>query len=169
MVDRMHPLAKSTSGSPDCPVAQLVALPPIGRLIIRSDGTALASIGFEVPDICRATLSGGRSLLRLGPDEFLLLTSDNRAPALASAVDVSHRDTALTVSGQRATWVINTFCALDLHQAAFPVGMCTRTLLGKAEIVLWRTGAEIFRIEVARSFAPYVWACLEEARREFLG
>ncbi len=25
-----------------------------------------------------------------------------------------------------------------------------------------------FRIEVARSFAPYVWDCLEEARREFL-
>ena len=46
--------------------------------------------------------------------------------------------------------------------------MCTRTVFGKAEIVLWRTAAETFRIEVARSFAPYVWACLEEARREFL-
>jgi sarcosine oxidase gamma subunit len=27
---------------------------------------------------------------------------------------------------------------------------------------------DTFRIEVARSFAPYVWDCLEEARREFL-
>ena len=72
------------------------------------------------------------------------------------------------MSGPRAAWAINAFCALDLHPAAFPVGMCTRTVFGKAEIVLWRTAAETFRIEVARSFAPYVWACLEEARREFL-
>ena len=96
-----------------------------------------------------------------------MLASDDAALVLASSVDVSHRDTALTVSGPRAAWVINAFCALDLHPAAFPVGMCTRTVLGKAEIVLWRTAAEMFRIEVARSFAPYVWACLEEARREF--
>jgi heterotetrameric sarcosine oxidase gamma subunit len=41
-------------------------------------------------------------------------------------------------------------------------------VLGKAEVVIWRTGAERFRLDVARSFAPYVWACLEEGRREFL-
>jgi heterotetrameric sarcosine oxidase gamma subunit len=46
--------------------------------------------------------------------------------------------------------------------------MGTRTLLGKAAIVLWRTAADVFRIEVWRSFTPYVWACLEEARREHL-
>ena len=85
-----------------------------------------------------------------------------------SIVDVSHAMTGIAVSGSRAAWAINAFCALDLHLVAFPVGMCTRTVLGKAEIVLWRTAAENFRIEVARSFAPYVWACLEEARREFL-
>jgi heterotetrameric sarcosine oxidase gamma subunit len=87
---------------------------------------------------------------------------------VAATVDVSHRDTALRVSGRRAAWSLNAFCALDLHPSAFPVGMCTRTVLGKAEIVLWRTGPDEFRIEVARSLAPYVWACLEEARREFL-
>jgi heterotetrameric sarcosine oxidase gamma subunit len=113
-------------------------------------------------------MCGDRALLWLGPDEFLLLTTDETAPSLANTVDVSHRDTALTVTGPRAGWVINAFCALDLHQPAFPVGMCTRTVLGKAEIVLWRTATETFRIEVARSFAAYVWACLEEARREFL-
>jgi heterotetrameric sarcosine oxidase gamma subunit len=83
-------------------------------------------------------------------------------------VDVSHRDTALTVSGPRAAWMVNAFCALDLHETAFPVGMCTRTVFGKATILLWRIAPDTFRIDVARSFAPYVWACLEEARREFL-
>ena len=108
----------------------------------------------------------GRCIER--PDEFLLLTSDDTIPSTANTVDVSHRDTALSVSGPRAAWAINAFCALDLHDAAFPVGMCTRTLLGKTQVVLWRTAEATFRIEVARSLAPYVWAYLEEARREFL-
>jgi sarcosine oxidase subunit gamma len=72
------------------------------------------------------------------------------------------------VSGPRADWAINACCALDLHEAMFPIGMCTRTVFGKAEIVLWRTADVTFRVEVARSYAPYVWALLEEARREFL-
>ena len=108
----------------------------------------------------------------VGPDEWLVL-ADNGAEipmthAAASIVDVSHRDTALLVSGPHAAWAINAFCPLDLHLSAFSVGMCTRTTFGKAKIVLWRTAVDTFRIDVARSFAAYVWACLEEARREFL-
>jgi heterotetrameric sarcosine oxidase gamma subunit len=168
MVDRSHPLAASAALSPDCRTVRLEALPPSRRFIIRGDAAVLASLGLAMPDTCRATTLGARALLWLGSDEFLLLASDDKVSSFAGAVDVSHRDTALTVSGQRAAWAINAFCALDLHQSAFPVDMCTRTVFGKAEVVLWRTAVDTFRMEVARSFAPYVWACLEEARREFL-
>jgi heterotetrameric sarcosine oxidase gamma subunit len=168
MADRSHPLAALAALSPDCPSVRLEALPPSRRFIIRGDAAVLASLGLAMPDTCRATTLDARALLWLGPDEFLLLASDDKVPSLAGAVDVSHRDTALTVSGPRAAWAINAYCALDLHRVAFPVGMCTRTVFGKAEVVVWRTAGDTFRIEVARSFAPYVWACLEEARREFL-
>ncbi len=43
--------------------------------------------------------------------------------------------------------------------------MCTRTMLAKAEVVLWRTGAQAFRLEVWRSFAAYVSQFLAEAAR----
>ncbi len=170
MADRAHPLATLAAASPDCDAVQLAALPPVARLIIRGDA---ATIDLPLPDPLRAVIIGNNSVLWLGPDEFLLLAADQIAPAVivrppASLVDVSHRDTALTVSGPSSAWVINTFCALDLHPSAFPIGMCTRTLFGKATVVLWRTAAQDFRIDVARSFAPYVWGCLEEARREFL-
>jgi heterotetrameric sarcosine oxidase gamma subunit len=165
MVERSHPLSDIVAASPDCAAVQLAVLPPVTRLILRGE-----VIGMVLPDVCRAITDADGALLWLGPDEFLLLASDDVVPVpnAASVVDVSHRNIALSVSGARADWAINAFCALDLHPAAFPVGMCTRTLLGKAEIVLWRTAADTFRIEVARSYAPYVWACLEEARREFL-
>lgn len=173
MLERSHPLAVCAASSPRCAAVHLAALPPVARLIIRGEPSLLVASGLALPDKCRAKVTGRHALLWLGPDEFLLLAQDEIIPQLmigrtASVVDVSHRNTALAVSGSRAAWAINAFCALDLHLSAFPVGMCTRTVLGKAEIILWRTEAEAFRIEVARSFAPYVWACLEEARREFL-
>ncbi|MDE2261370.1 MAG: sarcosine oxidase subunit gamma, partial [Gammaproteobacteria bacterium] len=48
----------------------------------------------------------------------------------------------------------------------FPVDMCTRTVFAKAQIVLWRTGPETFRVETGRSFAPYVTKILALAARE---
>ena len=51
-------------------------------------------------------------------------------------------------------------------RAAFPVGACTRTVFAKAEIVLWRTSADVFRVEVARSYCRYVVDLLGEVARE---
>lgn len=173
MPERSNFLAERSSSTMDCAEVRLVALPPATRCIIRGDARALAPLGIILPNTCCVTTDGERTLLWLGPDEFLLLLPAHAAPNIevqppASVVDVSHRDVALGVSGPRAAWAINAFCALDLHPSSFPVGRCTRTLFGKAGIVLWRTGADTFRIDVARSLAPYVWDCLEEARREFL-
>jgi sarcosine oxidase subunit gamma len=57
---------------------------------------------------------------------------------------------------------------LDLHPAAFPIGMATRTLFIKAEIVLWRREADLYHIEVWRSFAGYLSGLLNEAALEYL-
>lgn len=83
-----------------------------------------------------------------------------------SLVDISHRQTGIAVSGT-AAGMLNAGCPLDLDLAAFPAGMCTRTLFMKAEIVLWRTDAERFHLEVWRSFAPYVWEMLTVVGREY--
>src|SRR4051794_39873273 len=129
-------------------------------------------------DPCRAAVSGDLAALWLGPDEWLLIAPGSEAERLshglvqalgeepASIVDISHRQLGIVVAGSAVTDALNSFNALDLDERAFPVGMCTRTLFGKAEIVLWRTARDTFRIEVWRSFAPYVMACLEHAIRD---
>jgi heterotetrameric sarcosine oxidase gamma subunit len=166
MAERMHPLAAIAAASSDATDVQLTLSPPAQRLVVRGDAGGLE---LAIPGACRATVSGERALLWLGPDEFLLLAPEGaESTRLPGTVDVSHRDVGIGVTGPRAQWVINAFCALDLHHCAFPIGMCTRTVFDKAEIILWRTAADAFRIEVARSFAPYVWACLDEARHEFI-
>lgn len=123
----------------------------------------------------RAHAEGHRVALWLGPDEWLLLAPDVDGSGLgaalagslvgqaASLVDISHRQVGLVVTGPRVAELINAGCPLDLDLAAFPVGMCTRTILAKVEIVLWRTADDAFRIEVARSLAPYVIGLLREA------
>ena len=145
-------------------MAELVALPPQDRFILR--GTACLEFGLGLPATpCR---TAGDWALWLGPDEWLLLAEHGAGPDLwtrigeAAAgrayalVDVSHREVALQVSGADAADVLNGAVALDLSKTAFPVGMCTRTVCGKAEIVLWRRAVDSWRIEVQRSYAGYV-------------
>ena len=118
-----------------------------------------------------------RAALWLGPDEWLVLgpdaSTDDELSMLSplaaldgvSAVDVSHRSLALRVEGRAAEAVIAAGCPQDLRLDRFPVGACSRTVLTKVEIVLWRTGEVRFEIECWRSFADYVWAFLEDAAR----
>jgi sarcosine oxidase, subunit gamma len=82
-------------------------------------------------------------------------------------VDISHRQFALEVSGPHAATILSGACPLDLDLAEFPVGMCTRTVLAKADIVLWRTQENAFHLEVWRSFLGYVTGLLGEIALEF--
>jgi sarcosine oxidase subunit gamma len=157
-------------------------LPPLTRLALRGAPATLraaaGALGLEaVAEPCRASWSISRALLWLGPDERLLL-DEQRGESVRelleralgsqphSLVDVSHAMTALEISGPGAATALNLGCPLDFEPDRFPVGMCTRTLFAKAQIVLWRTGAESFRLEVARSFGPYVAKLLALAARE---
>ena len=156
------------------------------RFNFRGSEAAAHDLGLAFgADLSRQPLRGnaaanGRAALWLGPDEWLLIAPTSEHQAVIDLVaqvviephsltDVSHRNTGLTVSGSKVALVLNAGNPLDLDLQAFPVGMSTRTLLGKCEIVLWRTAADTFHIECFRSFAPYVHAFLTEAAREFVG
>ena len=153
---------------------------PASRLALRAPQKSRAALsralGLQLPDKPKtAAAKGSRAALWLGPDEWLVIDGPDadlmavlkQVSALHSAVDVSHRNQAITVAGPGAEAALSAGCPLVLSPAAFPVGAATRTVLGKAEIVLWRTAAETFRIEVWRSFAPYVLGCLDETMREY--
>lgn len=158
-------------------------LPPATRLVLRGGAEVLAAaadvLGLQRSDApCRAVRKDGRAALWLGPDERLLLGPADAAGewigllqrSLAgmphSLVETSHAQTAFEISGARAAMTLNAGCPLDLDQMSFPVDMCTRTVFAKAQIVLWRTGPEAFRIETGRSFAPYVTKILALAASE---
>ena len=160
----------------------LATATPASRFVLRGvDAIAAAAAAFGVAIPTRpltSSTTGDRAALWLGPDEWLLLTPETETAALyqqlttalegiaCALVDVSHRQTALLIEGPKAAAILNAGVPLDLSLKAFPVGMVTRTIFEKAEIVLWRTGPDAFRIEVWRSFAPYVLALLQAADRD---
>ncbi len=162
---------------------------PVIRLVYRGAADGLGdAFGYVLPiEPLRAVGTSTHAALWLGPDEWLLIAPDDSARLQhlqarlagkpASLVDVSHRNIGLTITGPRAADVLASACPLDFDLSAFPVGMCTRTIFGKAEVMLWRTGPQTsdpmpwpgtswldtFRLEAGRSFAPYVTALLAEA------
>lgn len=143
-------------------------------LRVREDGIKAAEkvLGFALPGKPKTSISkDGLNCLWIGPDEWLLVGSDDGFIAelgkagndTLSCVDVSHRNTAVIVTGKRAPLVLNSGCPQDLSLDAFPVGAASRTLLGKSEIILWRTRETEFRVECWRSFSDYVWTFLADA------
>jgi sarcosine oxidase, subunit gamma len=154
-------------------------LPPATRLMLhggpkaREIAAAAWQVGFA-DQACRAQSHGTRATLWMGPDEYLLIDADvpPTAPALAAVphalVDISHRQIAFEIKGRHAEAILNGGCPLDLDMASFPVGMCTRTICGKADIVLWRTAADAFHVEVWRSFSDYFVALLTEIARDIV-
>jgi sarcosine oxidase, subunit gamma len=157
-------------------------LPPAARYILRGAApvrvAAEKAFGVGIPaEPCRAIAREGRAALWLGPDEWLLIAAEAQGAALASAlaaalsglphslVDVGHRQSGCELRGPQAAVLLAAGCPLDLDTGTFPPGMCTRTVLAKAEVVLWRTAVDTFRLEVARSFVAYVSEFLAEAER----
>jgi sarcosine oxidase subunit gamma len=160
----------------------LVLAPAMARFILRGGddvrAAAGAAFGAEPPQaLGRAGEGDGRAAIWLGPDEWLLLAERGDASAIFasleaalaekphSLVDVSHRQLGLVASGAHAARAMSAGCPLDLRLRAFPVGMSTRTMFDKAEIVLWRRSETSFHVEIWRSFAPYLVAALSEAAR----
>jgi len=178
----------ATRSLPPVPATEWMrAMPPAMRFILQGCARVRAAAApawgaafSEEP--CRGMLNAARATLWLGPDEYLLLGTDAASEAVAAEaleravgnmphalVNISHRQFALEVSGPHASTVLSGACPLDLDLGEFPVGMCTRTVLAKADIVLWRTRDDAFHLEVWRSFGGYVTGLLGEIAREFYG
>ncbi|HBF30953.1 sarcosine oxidase subunit gamma [Rhizobium sp.] len=154
---------------------KLTPAAPASRISLRASADAVTglstTLGLALPTTPKtSTQSGPRLAFWLGPDEWLVIdeseadlmelcaTSGN----VHSATNVSHRNTAIIVSGPGAVRTLNTACPLNLSLKTFPVGAVTRTVFGKIEIVLYRMAEQEFRVECWRSFADYAFGMLQE-------
>lgn len=141
----------------------MAALPPVRRWVLQGDAEKLGAAwpGGLPATILGSTAAEGYAALKLGPDEWLLIapvaSASPETPTAGALVEVSDRQLAFELAGPAAATLFNAGNPLDLSDAAFPAGRATRTIFGKVEVVLWRPTAEpLWRIEVWRSYAPYL-------------
>ncbi|MFG1421715.1 sarcosine oxidase subunit gamma [Roseixanthobacter liquoris] len=166
-------------------ITQVTPLAPAARFVLRIRDAETVPAGLIAGldfggalNTCSGTAD--RFAARLGPDEWLVVAPEEDGARLRadleaglagrffSLVDVGSRNCGLRVAGPHDRDVLNAGIALDLTDTAFPAGSATRTLLGKADVVLVRASAEeSFQVECWRSFAPYVFAFLSEVAQEF--
>lgn len=174
---RTEPLAGRVSSAAG---VALVPAGPANRVSLRADPSSVKTLskalGLDLPVLPKTSVrNDGRLAAWLGPDEWLIIdeTGDPsvdlaRAKVLHSSVDISHRNTAILVSGEGARATLQSGCPQDLSDAVFPVGAASRTVMGKIEVVILRTGETDFRVECWRSFSDYAFAFLSDAARDCL-
>jgi sarcosine oxidase, subunit gamma len=113
----------------------------------------------------------GRTVLWLGPDEFLVVAPDGAAvpdlPGTRSVVDVGANRTTLELSGDRAREVLEKAVTLDLHPRAFAPGHCAQTTFARTHTILWQTAPASYRLLFRPSFADYLADWLIDAVQEF--
>ena len=159
-----------------------------GLLVLRGDVASAefrdavsTAIGIEpVVEPLTAARRRDVSMLWLGPDEWLVVTPDNRVERierslqgaldarLGALTDVSHSRAILSLSGPDAQSVLAKGCPLDFHPRVFGPGRCAQSRLAKCQVLIHQTGdAPMFEIYVMRSFAEYAWTWLMDAGQEF--
>jgi sarcosine oxidase subunit gamma len=130
-----------------------------------------------------ASLGGGRQLVWLGPDEWILKAplnvqnpnDDALESALRLALDGLHCSvvqvgsgyTTLTVQGEGAADLLARGCPLDFHPRVFAVGAVAQSHVAKAgATILCLEAGTRFELTVRRSFADYLFRWLCEAGAE---
>ncbi|WP_163269497.1 sarcosine oxidase subunit gamma [Chelativorans alearense] len=151
-------------------------LAPVGRLSLRAreaDLPALSkAIGVDLPRRIGGRASAGTTeVLCLGPDEWQVLVAEAEAPRLIkqsasvyekaphSLTEISDREITVRIEGSKAAELLTLGCPRDIDP--LPEGEGRRTLMDGATVVLWRDGAQDFRLDMWHSFAPHVIALLK--------
>jgi sarcosine oxidase subunit gamma len=184
MVEGLHPATQQAPFALAGRIRPISLSEPASRFSIRmreGDVAALntaAGVRFDMP-VNRWIGQRDGFTARLGPGEWLFVGAEADLETVtlelitalseysSSIVDVSHRQVGFEISGPHAEAILNSGCSLDLRRSAAPAGFATRTLLGKAEITLFRLeGPAAFRVECWRSFSTYVHGFLLEAARD---
>lgn len=178
--DEMAAATEATAGA-----VSVREVPFIGMVGLRvgpdspAGGRLSDVLGVRIPSSCGTTTTNGtHTVLWLGPDEQLVVTTDDAAELArrlaesleadpGQAVDLSANRTVVELSGPRARRVLEKGCPVDLHPRAFAPGTAVTTTLARVPVLLWQTDEESYRLLPRSSFADYVARWLVDAMTEF--
>ena len=158
------------------------------QLVIRGDAsngdfssTVAEALGLELPVTPKTAHRGhGRTLLWLGPDEWLVVSTADQdgeldvrlADALDhvhhAVADVSHSRAVIGLRGPNARDVLMKGTNIDLHPRQFGPDSCIQAHLGRCHMLLHQLDdSPSYDVYIHRSFAVYAWKWLCDGSREY--
>lgn len=167
---------------------QLRELPFLTQVLLRVDlqrpvaGAIQSALGLTLPPhFGQYTRSNELDACWLGPDEWLLTSSQGAAPSLIQtithaaqgshhmSVDVSANRTCIEMRGADARYVLAKGCHEDTSAEAFRGTRVVQTVLAKVPVILQlHSDAPAFRVWVRNSFATYIAQWLTDAGMEIV-
>ena len=127
----------------------------------------------------RTFQAGGVTYAWNGPGQWLAECAERTARGLievveralgphgASATDLSHARTVVSVSGASAEDLLAKLCPIDVE--SMRAGDSAATLAGPFSVQIVKTARETFRLYVFRSFGLAMWEMLQDEAAEFGG
>ena len=158
------------------------------QLVIRGNaadsdfmGSAAEVLGVDLPVTPKTAHRGhGRTLLWMGPDEWLVVSTTDQdgelEARLADALDdvhhavadVSHSRTVIGLRGPNARDVLMKGTNIDLHPRHFGPDCCIQAHLGRCHMLLHQLDdSPSYDVYIHRSFAVYAWNWLCDGAREY--
>jgi sarcosine oxidase subunit gamma len=140
------------------PITALAVLPGGDKALAKG----LKSLGLSFPDPGAFTASGAARLVWTGRDQAFLMGVAPPALDGAAVIDQTDGWAGFRLSGPGIPDALARLVALDLRDAAFPVGRVARSGLNHMSMILIRPEAQAFEIYVFRSMARTAWHELAE-------
>lgn len=135
------------------------------------------AMGFELPqEPNRFTEKGGRIAACISPGRFLVLSEGEGLekelteliePEIMTLVQLGHSRESFRLSGKQSSRLLMKGVAIDLDQAAFPVGALFQSSIHDIGLTALRRGPEQFDLLVYKSFAEAFSTWLADAAMEF--
>jgi len=137
----------------------------LSQIDVRVDPAGATTLGF--PTDPNTATSGGRDVLWLGPDEWLIVGVPGATTAImheleaslsglhCSVVDVSANRAVIELAGPSRHDLLSSACPIDLHPRSWDDGRCAQSVFGAAQVLLHER-EEVTRLFVRPSFTDYV-------------
>ena len=124
------------------------------------------SVLVKLSDVTRMASGPGRWLIE-APTAGLEQKLRKSIPAeLGAVTGLTHGRVVVSVSGEKASWVLASGIALDFHPDAFPVGSTQLSHHHEIGLTIHRTGEHSFDLYVFTSLVRSFWRWLETASNE---
>ena len=137
------------------------------------------AVGTDLPvESNTVNTAGNRSIIWLGPDEWMIIGENGSADTIMAAVnlpeaghiatvEVSDALGMISLSGPHARDVLAKHCAIDFHPSAFTDGMAAQSFMAHAGVTITCNGDDSFVIIGRSSFMPYLLDLVIDASIEY--